>query len=124
MFVALYELWLGQNNDPIYADEIFTPVGVITLFVSLGLAALFYLLLGRWRSVFYRTPHWIIVLVVAGIFGYAYALYYALGATGAEETDSYMQGFGGINLLYALIYFFIFSLVLKRFSIFAKRTPF
>ncbi|GAB3315822.1 hypothetical protein GCM10027299_05300 [Larkinella ripae] len=124
MFVTLYELWLGQNNDPIYADEIFTPVGLITLLFSLALAALFYLILGRWKSVFYRTSHWVITLVVAGIFGYAYALWYAMDATDAEDTDSYMQGFGGVNLLYALIYFFLFSLLLKRFSIFAKRTPF
>ncbi|GAB3262849.1 hypothetical protein GCM10027347_28860 [Larkinella harenae] len=124
MFVSLYELWLGQNNDPIYADEIFTPVGLITLLVSIALALLFYLVLGRWKSVFYRTSHWAITLVVAGIFGFGYAVWYALDATGAENTDSYMQGFGAVNLLYALIYFCIFSLLLKRFSIFAKRTPF
>ena len=124
MFVALYELWLGQNNDPIYAEEIFTPVGLITLLVCLILAAVFYLVLGRWQSIFHKTSHWAIALVVAGIFGYGYAIWYALSATGAEDTDSYMQGFGGVNLLYALIYFFAFSLLLKRFSIFAKRTPF
>lgn len=124
MFPLLYELLLGQNDDPIYVENIFTPVGVLTLLVTLALAVAFYLLLGRWRAVFHRTPHWIITLVVVAIFAYAYAVYYALDQTNLPESDSYMQGFGGVNLLYALIEFSIFSILLKRFSIFAKRTPF
>ncbi len=124
MFTTLYELLLGQNNDPVYADTIFTPVGVMTLLVTLVLAAVFYLLLGRWRAVFHHTGHWVITLVIVAIFAYAYAVYYALDQTNLPETDSYMQGFGGVNLLYALIEFVLFSVLLKRFSIFAKRTPF
>lgn len=124
MFVSLYELWLGQNNDPIYADEVFTPVGLITLFVSLLLAAIYYLGLGRWRAIFHRTPQWVLTLVIAAIFAFAYALSYAKDRTQADQTDNYMTGFGAVNAMYALIYFFVFSLLLKRFSIFAKRTPF
>ncbi|GAA4447898.1 hypothetical protein GCM10023189_04940 [Nibrella saemangeumensis] len=124
MFTSLYELWLGQNNDPIFADEIFTPVGMLTLLFALIVAAVFYLLLGRWKPVFDNTTHWIITLVVVAIFGFVYALQYAKDRTGADEADSYMQGFGGINALYAVIFFTIFSALLKRFSIFAKRTPF
>ncbi len=124
MFTTLYELFLGQNNDPIYVDEIFTPVGTITLLVALVLALVFYLGLGRWRSVFHRGPHWVITLVVLLIFAFAYAIWYALDRTGADDTDSYMTGFGGINALYAAIEFFVFSVLLKRFSIFARRTPF
>ena len=124
MFVSLYELWLGQNNDPIYADEIFTPVGLITLLVSLLLAAIFYLILGRWRSVFDGIGPWVITLVVVLIFAFAYAMWYAMDRTGADESDGYMTGLGGVNALYAAIYFFVFSILLKRFSIFAKHTPF
>lgn len=124
MFTTLYELFLGQNNDPIYDDEIFTPVGVITLLVALVLAAVFYLGLGRWKPVFHRVSHWVITLVVVLIFAFAYAVWYALDRTGAANTDSYMTGLGGINLLYASIEFFVFSVLLKRFSIHARRTPF
>ena len=124
MFITLYELWLGQNNDPIYADEIFTPVGLITLMVSIILAAIFYVILGRWRSVFAGKGPWVITLVAVLIFAFAYAMWYAMDRTGADESDSYMTGFGAINALYAAIYFFVFSILLKRFSIFAKHTPF
>ena len=124
MFTPIYELFLGQNNDPIYVDEIFTPVGTVTLLVALGVAALFYVALGRWKPVFHRTLHWAIALVTTLIFAYAYAVWYAKDRTGADDADSYMTGFGGVNLLIAAILFFLFSLALKNASIFAKRTPF
>jgi len=124
MFTSIYELFLGQNNDPIYVDEIFTPVGTMTLLVSLGVAVVFYVALGRWKPVFHRTLHWAIALVGTLIFAYAYAVWYAKDRTGADDADSYMTGFGGVNVLVAAILFFLFSLALKNASIFAKRTPF
>ncbi|WP_019988035.1 hypothetical protein [Rudanella lutea] len=123
MFTSLYELWLGQNDDPIYAETIFNPVGLLTLVVAFVLAAIFYLGLGRWKAVFYKVGPWVVTLIVAAVFGYAYALSYALDQTGADESDAYMQGFGGVNALYAVLYFVLFSFLLKRFSIYARRTP-
>lgn len=124
MFQSIYELFLGQNNDPIYADEIFSPVGTITLLVTLGVAALFYVALGRWKPVFHRAVHWAITLVALLIFGYFYAVWYAKDRTGADDTDSYMSGFGGVNVLLTAVFFFLFSLGLRYASIFARRTPF
>lgn len=124
MFQSIYELFLGQNNDPIYVDEIFSPVGTITLLVSLVVAVLFYVALGRWKPVFHRSTHWAIALVGTLIFAYAYAVWYAKDRTGADEADSYMTGFGGVNVLVAFVLFFLFSLALKNASIFARRTPF
>lgn len=123
MFTTLYELWLGQNDDPIYGESIFKPVGLITLLMAFLLAAFFYLGLGRWKAVFYKVGPWVITLIAAAIFGFAYALWYSLDATGANETDSYMQGFAGVNAFYAVLYFTAFSFLLKPFSIFARRTP-
>jgi hypothetical protein len=47
----------------------------------------------------------------------------AKGETGADALDSFMIKFGLINALYAVIYFIILSFLLKRFSIYSKRTP-
>jgi hypothetical protein len=124
MFPSLYELILGPNNDPIYAESIFTPVGTMTTLVTLGVGVVFYVALGRWKPVFHRTLHWAVTLVGTLVFAYFYALWFAKDQTGADEADSYMTGFGGVNVLLAAILFFIFSLLLKRASIFAKRTPF
>jgi hypothetical protein len=65
----------------------------------------------------------VLTLIVAAVFGFGYALWYALDGTGADETDSYMQGFGGVNAFYAVLYFTAFSFLLKQFSIYARRTP-
>jgi hypothetical protein len=124
MFQSIYELFLGQNNDPIYVDEIFAPVGTTTTLVALILAAIFYVGLGRWKAIFHRTSHWSITLIVMALFGFFYATYYAKDRTGADDMDSYMTSFGGVNALLAVVLFFLFSLALKNVSIFAKRTPF
>jgi hypothetical protein len=124
MFQSIYELFLGSNDDPIYVDSIFTPVGTMTTLVALGVAAVFYVALGRWKPVFHRTVHWVLTLVGTLVFAWFYALWFAKDQTGADEADSYMTGFGGVNVLLAAILFFLFSLLLKQASIFAKRTPF
>lgn len=125
MFTTLYQLLIGSdpNNDPTYADSIFKSVGLITFLAAALLAVLFYLGLGRWKAVFYKVGPWVITLIVAAIFGFVYALTYALDATGADDSDSYMQSFAGVNAFYAVLYFTAFSFSLKRFSIFARRTP-
>ncbi|GAB3887297.1 hypothetical protein [Spirosoma agri] len=124
MFTALYELLIGKNPDPTYRNTVFTPVGLLTLVIVIGLAATFYLLLGRWQAVFHRTSHWIITLVIALIIAFTLAVSYAKDATGEPEADSYMLGFGGVNLILAGLLFFGFSLLFRRGSKFARYTPF
>lgn len=124
MFTPFYELFLGQNNDPTYVNDIFTPVGINTTVVCLGVAVLFYVALGRWKPVFHRLLHWGLTLTGTLLFAYFYAVWYAKDRIGATDTDSYMTGLGGVNLLLAGVLFFLLSFGLKRLSIFAKRTPF
>jgi Na+/H+-translocating membrane pyrophosphatase len=124
MFTALYELILGHNNNPTYANTIFTPVGTLTIVVALGLAAVFYLLLGRWRSVFHQLPHWLLTLAMMAVFGFFYAVNYAKEQTEALDADGYMNTFGLVNAIVGMIAFALFSLILKQFSVFARRTPF
>lgn len=124
MFTALYELLIGKNPDPTYRNAVFTPVGLLTLVLMLGLAAAFYLLLGRWKAVFHRTSHWVITLLVALLMAFVLAVNYAKDATGEPDMDSYMLGFGGVNLILAGLLFFGFSLLFRRGSKFARYTPF
>ncbi|RIV18126.1 hypothetical protein DYU11_29670 [Fibrisoma montanum] len=124
MFTALYELFIGKNPDPTYRNAVFTSVGTLTLLIMLVLAALFYLLLGRWRAVFHRTSHWILSLVIALIIGFSLAISYAKDATGEPSADSYMYGFAGVNLLWALIVFVGASALFRRGSVYARHTPF
>ena len=120
---SLYESLIGANPlEPAYREGIFPTVGLITPLVALVVALLFYAGLGRWRPVFHRTIHWVATLVLIALFGFFFAYMQTKGETGI--VDSYTVRFGLINALYAVIYFFIFTLILRRVSIFAKHTPF
>lgn len=123
MFKTLYELLTGPNANPAYRTDVFPTVGLFTLVVSLLTVVLFYLLLGRWKPVWHKLGHWLITMVLlAGFAGY-FAIATAKAAT-EEEADSYMYTFALFNILFAIVYFIVFSLLLKKTSIFAKRTPF
>ena len=123
MFSVLYELLGGKNDNPAYANTIYSSVGLFTLIIALVFAVVFYLLLGRWRPIWDKQKHWLVTIVALAVIAFSMALSLAKGATG-EEVDAYMVTFSLINAVYAVVYFIIMSFLLKRASIFAKRTPF
>ncbi|SFF00352.1 hypothetical protein SAMN05518672_1144 [Chitinophaga sp. CF118] len=123
MFSILYELLGGKNANPAYEESIYSFVGLTTLIISIIFASVFYLFLGRWRPVWDKLKHWLITIVVLAIATNLLAFNMARMIT-EENTDAYMVTFSFINALYAVVYFIILSFILKRASIFAKRTPF
>ena len=123
MFKSLYEVLTGTNADPVYGTDVYPIVGLFTLIFSLIFALVFYLALGRWKPVWDKLVHWIITLILLVAIAVIFALSQAKGATG-EDVDAFMVKFSLVNALYATIYFIIFSFLLKKASIFAKRTPF
>ena len=123
IFSSLYELISGTNQSiPEYAGEVYDNVGVPTIIIVAIITAIFYLLLGRWKPIFFKTGHWIFTLllttIIAGVFAFASAMQ-VIG-----EADSYMFRFSLMNGIFSAVLFFILSVILKRLSIFAKRTPF
>ena len=124
IFSNFYEWCIGSNDDPIYRDQVFFTVGLFTLLIALVFSIVFYLGLGRWKPVFYKLVHWIIAMVFLAIIAALLALLQSKGATKANDFDAYMVRFSLFNVLISVIYYIIFSLLLKRFSIFARHTPF
>ncbi|MFD2584928.1 hypothetical protein ACFSR6_20695 [Pedobacter vanadiisoli] len=123
IFSNLYQLISGVHHSvPDYVDEVYDNVGVPTLIIVVIITAIFYLLLGRWKPVFFKTGHWIFTLLLTAIIAVVFAFTSAIKVIG--ESDSYMFRFSLMNGILAAILFFILSTVLKRLSIFAKRTPF
>lgn len=121
-FSSLYETFIGANGDyPEYRESIFSSVGLITIVIGLVLALIFYVALGRWRPVWDKRGHWVLTLVLGAILGFTFAYTQTIGTIGAS--DSYTTRFAIFNALFAALYFVIFSLLLKRFSIFARHTP-
>lgn len=124
MFKFIYELFCGTNADPVYATDVYPTVGLFTFLLVLIVALVFYLALGRWKPVWDKLIHWVITLIILAGIAIYFALTQAKHATGEDDYDSYMYKFSMINALVAFFYFVLFSLLLKKASIFAKRTPF
>ena len=124
LFSPFYEWICGSNNDsPEYNDNgIYDSVGFITVVLTLIVTVIFFVLLGRWKPVFYTIRAWIITLIINVFMGFGLAF-----TTAKEELgliDGYLIRFAIINAAFTIVLFFILSVVLKRASIFAKRTPF
>lgn len=124
MFTQLYELLIGTHDDPTFAESIFPSVGFITLALSLIVALAFYLALGRWKPIWHKLFHWVMTLIGLMVTSFVLGLTQAKGAIGAPEADFYMIKFAIVNAIFSFLYFILFSFLMKKASIFAKRTPF
>lgn len=123
VWTSMYEAFIGPNvNFPEYRSGIFSTVGLMSLLLAIVVCAVFYAALGRWKPVFHKPLHWLITLVLTAVAGFVFAWSQAAGTI--ATSDSYTFSFGLFNALYVSLYFAIFSLLLKRVSIFAKHTPF
>jgi hypothetical protein len=124
MFKAIYEGLCGPNNDPSYASGIYNFVGLSTLIFSIVIAAFFYILLGKWKNVWYTRKHWFITFGMLIITSFVWAMLQGKFGTEQDKIDYYMVMFGFTNAMLASIIFFVASLIFKNFSIYSKRTPF
>jgi len=123
IFSILYELVSGENPDyPEYREQIFNSVGTLTFFMSALVALLFYVVLGRWRMIWFNNVHWATTIFLCAAAGFGISFLLARDELGL--IDSYLIRFALFNGLYAALFFVLFSLLFKNFSIFSKRTPF
>jgi glucan phosphoethanolaminetransferase (alkaline phosphatase superfamily) len=123
VFTSMYEVFIGANPDyPEYREGIFNAVGLMTLVVAIGMCLLFFVLLGRWKNIWYTRTHWTITLLLTAVIGFAFA--YSQGKSQLSVADSYLIRFAAFNALYGAVYFAAFSLLFKNFSIYSKRIPF
>ena len=123
IFSSLYEVIIGENADfPEYRDGIFDSVGLITIFIAIAFCLLFYIVLGRWKEIWYTTLHWAVTIIIVAAVCFGFAFYQAKGQLG--DFDSYLIRFSIINIFWGCIIFIFLSFGLKHFSIYARKTPF
>lgn len=123
IFETLYEIFGdGGDQSQDYRIQIYNPVGFGTTGFALLVALFFYLLLGRWKEVWYSSTHWLITLFLfAGLcFGFAMLMAHNV----LQIIDPYLIQFSIVNAVWGSLLFFIFSIFLKRFSIYSKHSPF
>ncbi|MFN0081406.1 MAG: hypothetical protein ACKVOM_02725 [Ferruginibacter sp.] len=130
MFNALYEFTLGsgfQYVNEFVSDQILNTAGLVTLLVSLGLAAVYYLLLNRLTDKFDQIIHWFIVmdlsLVFAGLFAW-WVGHKELVETIGDDTVSVPVLFWVMNIIYAAVYYMLGSLAFRKLSKYATKIPF
>jgi len=123
IFSFLYEIFCGENTDsPEYRDSIFNSVGLLTIFIALIICLLFYLVLGRWKNVWYKLIHWVITIILLAIICFSVA--YGIAKSEIGYANGYLIKFAIFNALFSIFYFIGLSFICKQFSIFSKHTPF
>lgn len=126
IFSMIFE-WLGYDgvfSDDVYAQDLYSSLGLCNLFISLFLVILFYFIINRPR--FSKWYHWLFVLLVNFIINFLISfivpqnIFDVLGIY--YETLSYVI-FGLKSGVIASVFFIIWTYVFKWWYGNAKGTP-
>ena len=123
IFTNLYESIIGIDNSGLDYQNTFKGVGLITIIIAVGVCLLFYLLLGRWKPVWFKLSHWLITLAINSILCFAIAILQASSGVEGFSLGGYVLKFAFLNAILGDILFFITSLLIKRYSKFSKLIP-
>ncbi len=128
-FTSLYSALISifQSQRPadfgLYKTDLFSLVGWSTLGVALLLVVAFYYVFNSaLRTGMFRTTHWVLTLALAA--GLGALLANTLSKSHGAEGSSYLGYFMVVNMLVAALWFLVFSVLLKRWSTYARTTPF
>lgn len=137
-FAALYEgfhplnlFYIEGFSDDMYESGIYPTIGLIMLCSSLVLMAIYYYFISNYNG-FYKKRFWFIWILVIGVINFIASYYYSeiamvnfysTSTDGSPYTTVHIN-FSMVNLFWAVIFSFLFSLVLKIKSVCASKTPF
>lgn len=126
LFAPLFELFYYSIpfSDDLYAEGLYSSLGLCNILISLFFAVLFYYIINR--PAFSKWYHWLIILLIN--FAIAFALGVMLSKTkfealGIEYLSEYYV-FALMNALIASVFYFLISFMIRWGSTNAKRTPF
>jgi hypothetical protein len=124
MFSFIYELF-GESPNPEYLTSVFPMVSWLTLFTPLVMAGVYYGVINRSSAGWNLVRHWLLLLLLCAIICFSYAL--IVPSSVLDNANDYLMYdllFGLCNAILGSLFLFIASVIIKRFSIFAKNTPF
>jgi hypothetical protein len=123
LFSLIYELICGANADyPEYREQLFRSIGLLTIVMTFVICFLFYVVLGRWKLVWFNNIHWAVTILFSAVACFLLAFLAAKGTL--QVVDGYLVRFALANAVFGAVVFIAFSFLLKNFSVFSKRTPF
>lgn len=126
IFAPLFEFfhYSVPFSDDLYAEGLYSTLGLCNLFISFFFALLFYYIINR--PAFSKWYHWLIILFVNFVIAFAMGIFLPqikFTALGLEyESEYYVFGFK--NALISTIFYVIISFLIRWWSTNAKRTPF
>jgi len=126
LFAPLFEFFFYSVpfSDDLYAEGLYSSLGICGVLISLFFAVLFYYIINR--PSFSRWYHWLIILLIN--FAVAFTLGVVLPQTkfvalGIEYHSEYYV-FSLFNALIGSLFYFVISFLIRWWSTNAKRTPF
>lgn len=131
MLEFLYEIIFTPEfeNYQIFSEKGYLAGGFICLIFTLITSGIFYLLLGNYREEFARVWKWLLTLIINIVLVFFITVYWEsfkvfdfIQDWGSIPNDIWM--FSLVNALYAVLLFFLLSLLFKRFSTQSYKIPF
>lgn len=126
LFAPLFEFfhYAVPFSDDLYAEGLYSSLGICNVLISLFFAVLFYYIINR--PAFSKWYHWLIILLIN--FGVTFTIGVVLPQTrfvalGIEYQSEYFV-FALMNALIASLFYFVISFIIRWWSTNAKRTPF
>lgn len=134
-FAMLYEgfhpldwfyIYTDNFSNNMFGSGAYVTIGWIMLLTTFGLEVVYYYLISSFGKLF-RNIYWFIWLVFIAVINFAVANYYSrmtMEDQGLEYGFNEYFYFSMVNVLWAVVFSIIFSLILKIKSIKGSRTPF
>lgn len=132
LFAYLYEgfpplnlFYISNNNfsDNMYQSGSYVSIGLIMLISSLVSELLYYFFLSNYGS-FYKKMYWFLWMVAVALINFAVAYSFSFSTIGPDATFTEYFTYSMVNVLWTMIFCFLFSIAFKFKSIKASRTPF
>lgn len=124
-FISGYDCSTMLFDQPCY----FPQIGMWTLIIAAAFAVVYYFLINHPR--FNRWWSWLIMLAVNAIAAFSYGFAFVSRLVNnvtydisCMQIEPYYFNFGLANAIIATMFFFLISLIIKRFSRNCKHSPF
>lgn len=129
LFAGIYEIFYYQSADNfsenMFEFSLYGITGIVTILMAAVIMAVFYFLVNSSR--FNKWYHWLLFLGINFGLIFAFTYFYPKNVFYGEGEDTALDLFvlfALVNGLIGTVYYFVFSVIFKRFSVNASTSPF
>lgn len=127
-FPPLNLFYINEFSSAMYNAGAYTSIGIMMLLSALVMEALYYYVLSNYGKI-HRRSFWFLWLFIIAVLNFILAYISSMSSlTKADPLTQYTFSqyftFSMVNVLWAVVFSFIFSVIFKFWSVSASRTPF